>query len=111
MDENNYEYIKRIEKILKNKNITTKKMLEDLGYAHGIISNWKKGSEPSAFKLIKIAEYLNIDVNYIIYGEEYEKNNIIQKWNKLDNDEKKIIEQQIDTIIAIKERKQGKLSS
>ena len=105
----NLDYIERIEKLLKNNNTNTKKLLNDLGYAHGLISNWKKGSEPSATKLIKIAEYLKTDLNYLMYGKE--NNEITEKWNKLDFDEKKIIEQQIDTIIAIKERKQGKLSS
>ncbi len=109
--EQKYEYIERIENLLKKKNSNTKQMLNELGYAHGLISNWKKGSEPSAIKLMKIAEYLKTDLNYIMYGEKEKNNKIGEKWDKLDYDEKKIIEQQIDTIIAIKERKQGKLSS
>ena len=109
--EQKINYIERIEKLLKNKNTNVKKMLEDLGYAHGLISNWKKGSEPSAIKLMKIAEYLNTDLNYIMYGRIKKETEINEKWEKLDYDEKKIIEQQIDTLIAVKERKAGKLSS
>ena len=107
-------HIEIIEKLLKENKITAKKMLLDLGYSDSLISTWKKGSEPSAIKLKRIADYLNVTVDYILTGEEIkekQKEKIIEKWNKLDNDEKAVIENQIDTIIAIKERKQGKLSS
>lgn len=108
------QHIETIEKLLKENNLTAKKMLLDLGYSDSLISTWKKGSEPSAIKLKRIADYLNVTVDYILTGEkrkEEKLNRIIEKWEKLDNDEKAVIENQIDTIIAIKERKQGKISS
>ncbi len=107
-------HIEIIEKLLKKNNLTAKKMLLDLGYSDSLISTWKKGSEPSAIKLKRIADYLNVTVDYILTGEERKEeklNKILEKWEKLDNDERAVIENQIDTIIAIKERKQGKLSS
>ncbi len=68
------DYIKRIEKTLKEKKITAKKMLIDLGYSDSLISTWKKGSEPSAIKLLRICKYLNISIEYVLTGTAQTEN-------------------------------------
>lgn len=90
-----FEYIKRIEKILKNNNLTAKKMLLELGYSDSLISSWKKGSEPSATKLLKICNYLNISIEYILTGKEginkelvEEEKELISYFRKLTDKEK-----------------------
>ena len=97
-----------IKKIAKEKKIQQKELLEKAGLNLNTFTNMKKGSMLKADSLAKIADILKVSVDYLM---EREKEEIIEKWNKLDYDEKKIIGQQIDTIIAVKERKQGKLSS
>lgn len=62
------EYIQRIETKLTELNITAKKMLLDLGYSDSLISTWKKGSEPSAIKLNRVANYLGVSIEYILNG-------------------------------------------
>lgn len=56
------------------------------------MQQWRKGSEPSAFKLKKICEYLDVDINYILDGKTKRKdisdlnNNeieMLEKFNKL----------------------------
>lgn len=110
-----YEYIKRIEKKTKQLNITVKKMLIDLGYSDSLISQWKRGSEPSMIKLQKIAEYLKMDIGYIITGNKTELSEdekaLLEKWNRLDPIEQELIQEKIDTLIEVKEKKQSKLSS
>ena len=60
------QYTQNIENELKKRKITAKKMLLDLGYADSLLSQWKKGSEPSAVKLNRIAEYLNVSTDYLL---------------------------------------------
>lgn len=77
------EYIKRIEKSLKDIDKTSAEMLRDLEYSKGLMSNWKKGTEPSAIKLLRICKYINKSIEYILTGnEEY----------NLTNDDKKILQ-------------------
>lgn len=63
------QYLQKIEKELKNKGITAKKMLLELGYSDNLISQWKKGSEPSAIKLQRICDYLGLSMDYVLKGE------------------------------------------
>ena len=87
------EYIRRIEKILKKRNKTTAEMLKELNLSAGLISNWKKGTEPSANKLLQICEYLNISIDYVLKGEENKENlsknekEMLHYFNKLDDRE------------------------
>lgn len=107
-------YIIVIENSLKEKGITAKKMLLDLGYSDSMITKWKKGSEPSVVKLLKIADYLDIDIGYMLTGIKTnltpEEENLLKMWDKLDEVEKEVIVQQIETLIKVKEKK-NKLSS
>ena len=89
------DYISRIEKILKKQKKNTKIMLEELGYSHSLINGWKKGSEPSALKLLKICEYLNTNIEYILTGKENiterltaEEKELIYKYRMLSEKEK-----------------------
>ena len=100
--------VERIKIKAKIKGETLTSIERELNFSKSSIRKWDEQS-PSIDKLIKVAEYLNVTIDYLATGKE--KYEIMDKWNKLDYDEKKIIEQQIDTIIAIKERKAGKLSS
>lgn len=76
--ENKY-YLDIIEKELKKKKISEKKLCEDLGYSRSLLQQWRKGSEPSVIKLIKIAEYLGLEKGYLTTGEEKEKINTEEK--------------------------------
>lgn len=64
------QFTQIIENELKKHGITAKKMLLDLGYSDNLISQWKKGSEPSAFKLKRIAEYLDVSTDYLLGNTE-----------------------------------------
>lgn len=69
MDLNMYESVKiaeRIKKTAKARGIQLKIMLEDIGLNKNTLSNMYKGSVPKADNLAKIADYLNVSVDYIL---------------------------------------------
>lgn len=56
----------RIIALIKEKSITKKKFLEDLSIAQSAIIYWKKGTLPNTPTLIKIADYFNVSVDYLL---------------------------------------------
>lgn len=62
-------FYERLRAICKEKGTTVTNMLTKLGIATGSTGNWKRGSLPNGDVLIKIADYLNISVDYILFGE------------------------------------------
>lgn len=90
------DYLKIINMKLKEKNISAKKMLLDLNFSHGLITQWQKGNTPSLDKITAIAEYLNVPVSYLL-GEvqAYEllsddEQNFLKNYRQLDSTCKKI---------------------
>lgn len=70
-------FVERIEILLKEKKITKKKFLGDLGLAIGSFSNWRdRGTIPSGKTLQQISDYLGVSVNYLL-GEEKLPANIL----------------------------------
>ena len=70
-----YTFIDRLKKILKNKNIKQKKFCEDIGISQQSIYEWQnKHSYPNGELIIRIANYLNVSCDYLLTGQEGEKN-------------------------------------
>lgn len=64
--------IERINLLLKEKQITPAKMAQDLGFSSGLFSQWKKRTQkPSTEKLQKIAEYLEVSVDFLLGREHH----------------------------------------
>ena len=55
--------------LLKAKGVTAYRVSKETGIAQTTISSWKYGGEPKADKLIKLADYFGVDVNYF-FGRE-----------------------------------------
>lgn len=64
--------VELIRKICKERKIPISKLERDLGYGNGYIGQLKKGTIPSN-RAIEIAQYLSIDLSYLLSGEEHEK--------------------------------------
>jgi transcriptional regulator with XRE-family HTH domain len=72
-------FIDRLETLLKEKGISQKSLAEYIGIRNPSISDWKKeGTIPRADVAIKIAEYLNVSVEYLITGENSDNSEIIE---------------------------------
>lgn len=63
---NSQETSNKIKQVAKQKNITLKKMLSDCGLGINLISQMAKGHAASAANLLKIADYLNVSVDYLV---------------------------------------------
>lgn len=75
------EFYYRIDKLLKEKNLSQKELSAFIGLKSSqIFSNWKQRSTiPAANIAVKIAQYLNTSVEFLITGKE---NNHLADENK-----------------------------
>ncbi|MDE5584119.1 MAG: helix-turn-helix domain-containing protein [Ruminococcus sp.] len=76
-------FYERLREICKKKGTTVTNMLSKLGISTGSTGNWKKGQLPKGDILIKIADYLNTSIDYILFGEFR---------SDLNSDEKQLVE-------------------
>lgn len=62
------------EKLIKEKGLTAYKVSQATGIGRSTFTDWKNGrSMPGTDKLIKIAEFLDVSVEYLKTGKEPEK--------------------------------------
>lgn len=65
--EKRIESFKRLESLVTARNTTLYAVAKDLGLARSLFSDWKSGkSMPKTDKLIKIAEYFGVTVDYFV---------------------------------------------
>jgi transcriptional regulator with XRE-family HTH domain len=62
-------FFDRLEKACFNKKLSVSRLLRDLGYSTSSTTYWRKGSVPKIEKLLKIAEYLGVPVDYLIQDD------------------------------------------
>lgn len=69
------DIIEKIILLLNVREISVAKMMKELGFSSGLFSQWKSGKQkPSAEKICKIAEYLNVSTDYLLgFGQIGEK--------------------------------------
>lgn len=66
-----YEFAERLNELLTEKKIDQEKFAEDILIANGSVSNYRKGlREPSLTILAKMADKLDVSVNYLATGNE-----------------------------------------
>lgn len=63
--------VQRVKDICKERKIAISKLESDCGFANGYISQLRKGTFPND-RLIKISEYLNVSMDYLINGKDIE---------------------------------------
>lgn len=61
--------VERIKSICKERKIPISKLEKDLGFGNAYISGLKKGTVPDD-RLGKIADYLDLSIEYLMTGEE-----------------------------------------
>ncbi|MCL2862052.1 MAG: helix-turn-helix domain-containing protein [Firmicutes bacterium] len=68
---------KKIFELLQEKGITQYKFAKDLGLTHGQVTDWKVGrSNPTVERLIKVADYFDVSVDYLLGRTENPKINL-----------------------------------
>lgn len=68
----------RIFGIMEEKHLKQSDLANYIGVANSSVSDWKKkGSTPSADKIVKISEFLNVSIDYLL-GRTENQNGITQ---------------------------------
>ncbi|MBQ8279846.1 MAG: helix-turn-helix transcriptional regulator [Roseburia sp.] len=96
--------IERIKNICKTRKIPISKLEQDLNFSNGYIASLKKGSIP-ADRLLLIANYFDLPIEYLITGEETKRHftseeiHLVEQFRKVlpegQKDIQKFIEYQI----------------
>lgn len=84
------EILSRILDLCDKKNISERTTLIELGFSTSFFSEWKKGKikSPSFDKIVKIADYFNVSIDYLVYGTEKYNDSC----NNLTNEEIELLE-------------------
>ena len=64
--------VERVRKLCKERKIPVYRLEKDLGYANGYINQLRKGVFP-ADRLLEIANYFSVSVDFLMTGSETEK--------------------------------------
>lgn len=56
----------RIKGLCEERRVSVAKLESDIGLGNGTITKWGKNVSPSADKLLKIATYFNVSVDYLL---------------------------------------------
>lgn len=56
----------RIKELCTQKGITISKLESDLGFGNSSIKKWEKVSSPSVDKIVKVASYFGVSVDYLL---------------------------------------------
>ena len=95
----------RIINLCKQHNIKITKLLKELKIAAGASTSWKNGTIPSSDALIKLAEYFNVSLDYILFGKEptlpAEYQSLISSYQELSKDNQQLLQDIISSMIDI----------
>lgn len=62
--------------LCEKNNIKPNPLAEKIGVSSGVVTKWKKGSMPNLEALIKIADYFEVSVDYLLGRDNYSANSI-----------------------------------
>ena len=85
--------VERVRKLCKERKIPVYRLEKDLGYANGYINQLRKGVFP-ADRLLEIANYFSVSVDFLMTGSETEKAPALTEKDRRDvaNDVSRIME-------------------
>ena len=64
--------LERMENLADEEGINLKQLAVKLGLSNSSFSDWKRGkASPSLNAVIKIAEYFDVSIDYLVYGAEF----------------------------------------
>lgn len=67
-------FYERLQALMNSKQLTQKQLADDLSIRQNTISDWKnKGNLPQGETAIKIAQYFNVSLDYLLTGEDKNK--------------------------------------
>jgi transcriptional regulator with XRE-family HTH domain len=102
-------FITRLEQLLKEKHISQSKLAVDVNMRRSTLSDWKNnGSVPPVDLAIKIADYLETSVEYLVTGKEiggitHNQKTLLDNWNKLPENIREFLDISIQNYLKEKE--------
>ncbi|MFC7681271.1 helix-turn-helix domain-containing protein [Paenibacillus sp. GCM10028914] len=95
----------RIEHLIESRGMTKKAFCENLGISTGNFGDWKRGkTTPSTNKLIEIARYFDVSLDWLIIGKGFPTANIMEIRESYGIDYSKI-ERQLHTLHLTEDEK------
>lgn len=87
-----------IKKETEKRNLTGNDVAKGCGFSSGLWSQWNKGlQKPSAEKIIQIADYLEVSVDYLLGRSESPI--IVSSWDDLYKSIDKMSDAQLDSLV------------
>ena len=66
------EFAERLLELRKEKNISQAKLAKEIGVSFSVVCYWETDrSEPTAPNLIKLADFFNVSIDYLVGRELY----------------------------------------
>lgn len=95
-------FYERVTSLLRQKNISQRRMIIDFGLGKNTMFNWKhRNNIPNGEVLLKLSEYLDVSVDYLLCNDKYsvdkEEMLLLNEYRKLN------IQQREDVFNIIKE--------
>lgn len=99
----------RISKLSQEKGLSISALEKAVGLGNGIIGKWKKQS-PSCDNLKLVADYLNVSIDYLVYGTQYNDtepdiNELISNYKSVDDTDKARIRERAATLAELTKEK------
>lgn len=90
----------RIQLLLETKGISQSELEKTLGFGKGTMTKWKGTTAPSADKLLKIAEYFDVTLDYLMTGNEGTLKKSAELTSKDEREIERILEQTREQLLS-----------
>lgn len=92
----------RIQLLLEARGLSQSELEKTLGFGKGTMTKWKGTTAPSADKLLKIAEYFDVTLDYLMTGNEGTLKKGTELTSKDEREIERILEQTRDQLLSQK---------
>lgn len=92
----------RIQLLLEARGLSQSELEKTLGFGKGTMTKWKGTTAPSADKLLKIAEYFDVTLDYLVTGNEGTLKKGTKLTSKDEREIERILEQTRDQLLSQK---------
>lgn len=92
---NTYEIIKELS---KKKKISIRQLEMKFGYSNGYLAKWKTNT-PNSDELVKIANYFNVSVDYLLGREE--KSSLAEKYGVFAFDGEPVTDEEVEFLKSV----------
>lgn len=85
-------FYERLKELCKNRGTSVTAMAKALNLSSGNVTNWKHGRKPKVYIALKIAEFLNVSVEYLMCEDSAKENpSVINKNNPTANSDEALM--------------------